>query len=179
MKKPEFERALIGLLGKSDCFSIGTIMIKMADTNFRHLVRVASTDLDGSKAILFALTKIKGVSIMFSNAVLSVSHVPKDKQTGTLADKEVEELNTIFSEPTKFGIPEWMFNRRKDYETGEDKHLISANLTFTQDNDVKRLKKIKSNRGMRHAWGLPLRGQRTKSNFRKSKGKLSGARKKR
>jgi small subunit ribosomal protein S13 len=150
----------------------------MADTNFRHLVRVASTDLDGNKAILYALTKIKGVSIMYANAILSVSHVAKDKQTGILTDKEVEELNTILAAPSKHGIPEWMFNRRKDYETGEDKHIISADLTFTKDNDIKRLKKIKSNRGMRHAWKLPLRGQRTKSNFRPSKGKLTGARRK-
>ena len=44
--------------------------------------------------------------------------------------------------------------------------------------DLRRLKKIKSNRGLRHQWGLPVRGQRTKSNFRRSKGKAVGVKRK-
>lgn len=146
--------------------------------NYRHLVRVASTDLVGSKQILYALTKIKGVSVMYSNALLSVSGIPKDKKAGVLTDSEVSKLNEILENPLKFKIPEWMFNRRKDYETGDDVHIITSDLTFTKDNDIKRLKKTKSNRGMRHAWGLPLRGQRTKSNFRKSKGKVASVKRK-
>ncbi len=148
------------------------------EKGFRHLVRVANTDLDGSKAIMFGLTGIKGVSIMLSNAILSVSHIPKDKKTGTLDSRDVEELNEILSDLSKYNIPEWMYNRRKDYETGEDKHIISSNLLFTKENDLKRLKKIKSNRGLRHAWRLPVRGQRTKSNFRRSKGKVTGVKRK-
>jgi len=71
-----------------------------------------------------------------------------------------------------------MLNRRKDYETGEDKHLLSSDLAFTKDNDIKMLKKIKSYKGMRHAFGLPVRGQRTRSNFRRNKGKVTGVQKK-
>jgi len=71
-----------------------------------------------------------------------------------------------------------MLNRRKDYEDGTDKHIILGDLKFTKDNDIKRMKKIKSNKGYRHAWGLPVRGQRTKSNFRKNKGKVTGVKKK-
>lgn len=115
---------------------------------------------------------------MFANAVLSVSGVPKDKKAGILTDKEVEQLNDVLKNPSKYKIPEWMLNRREDYETGENAHILSADLDFTKDNDIKRLKKTKSNRGMRHAWGLPLRGQRTKSNFRRSKGKVTGVKKK-
>lgn len=148
------------------------------EKGFRHLVRVANTDLNGSKAIMYGLTGIKGVSIMLSNAILSVSTISKDKKTGTLDEKDVAELNEILSDLSKYKIPEWMFNRRKDYETGEDKHLISSNLTFTHENDLKRLKKVKSNRGLRHAWKLPVRGQRTKSNFRRSKGKVTGVKRK-
>ena len=48
-----------------------------------------------------------------------------------------------------------------------------GDLDFTVDNDLKRMKMIKCYRGMRHAFGLPVRGQRTKSNFRKNKGKAS------
>ena len=148
------------------------------DNNYRHLVRVASTDLVGSKSILYSLTKIKGVSTSFANAILSVSDVSKDKKTGLLEDKEIEQLNDIVLDPKKYNIPGWIFNRNKDYESGENKHLIGGDLAFTKDNDLKRLKKIKSYRGLRSAWGLTTRGQRTKSNFRKAKGKLTGKRRK-
>ena len=69
-------------------------------------------------------------------------------------------------------------NRRRDYDTGEDKHLLIGTLQFSKDNDIKRLKKIKALRGMRHQKGLPVRGQRTKSNFRRNKGKVIGVKKK-
>ena len=146
--------------------------------NYRHLVRVASTDLIGEKCLLYALTKIKGIGIIYSNAILSVSGIPKDKKAGVLTDQEVATLNDIISNPEKYKLPSWLFNRRNDYETGEDGHIITSDLTFTKDNDIKRLKKIKSNRGMRHAWSLPLRGQRTKSNFRRSKGKVAAVKRK-
>jgi len=50
---------------------------------------------------------------------------------------------------------------------------LVGDLKFTKENDIKLLKKVKSYRGMRHALGLPVRGQRTKSNFRRNKGKAS------
>ena len=51
-------------------------------------------------------------------------------------------------------------------------------MSFTQDNDIKMLKKIKSYKGIRHSLGLPVRGQRTRSNFRKNKGKVMGVKRK-
>jgi small subunit ribosomal protein S13 len=71
-----------------------------------------------------------------------------------------------------------MLNRRKDYETGEDIHLLSSDLAFTQDNDIKMMKKMKSYKGMRHARGLTVRGQKTRANFRRNKGKVAGVQKK-
>ena len=58
-------------------------------------------------------------------------------------------------------------------EDGKDFHLLTGNLSFAEENDVKRLKKIRSYRGIRHGQGLPVRGQKTKANFRKNKGKVS------
>ena len=66
-----------------------------------------------------------------------------------------------------------MLNRRKNYEDRKNIHVITGDLIFSNENDIKRLKKIRSYRGVRHGMGLPLRGQRTKSNFRKNKGKSS------
>jgi small subunit ribosomal protein S13 len=67
-----------------------------------------------------------------------------------------------------------MLNRRKDMETGEDRHLTTADLKFFNDNDIKMMKKMRSYKGIRHMEGLPVRGQKTKSKFRKNKGKVMG-----
>lgn len=144
----------------------------------KYFVRIANTDLDGNKPIYNALTKIKGINIMFSNAVLNVAGIEKAKKAGYLSENEANKIDNIIKEPAKFGIPSWTFNRKKDPEDGADKHLIGATLTFTQDNDIKMMKKIKSYKGVRHILGLPVRGQRTRSNFRKNKGKVLGVKRK-
>ena len=63
-------------------------------------------------------------------------------------------------------------------ETSEDIHITRADLELATDADIKKLKKSKSYKGLRHQWGLPVRGQKTKSNFRKNKGKVTGVKKK-
>ena len=75
-------------------------------------------------------------------------------------------------------MPKYLLNRRSDFEEGEHKHLVGSDLELQKDFDIKRLKKIKSYRGFRHMSGLPSRGQRTKSNFRKNKAKGAGIKKK-
>ena len=144
----------------------------------KYFVRIANTDLDGNKSIGQALIKIKGISFMFSNAILNVSHIDKTKKAGYLLDNEVERIDEVIKEPLKFHIPTWMLNRQRDPEDNQNKHLNGSNLTFTQDNDVKMMKKIKSYKGIRHSFGLPVRGQRTRSNFRRNKGKVLGVKRK-
>lgn len=145
---------------------------------FKHLVRIVNTDLDGNKQIATALRKIKGIGCQFANAVCFLANVNKAKKTGYLSDDEMKKLDDVIKNPDKYGMPVWMFNRQKNYEDAANMHLILADLDFTKDNDIKRMKKIKCYRGMRHAFGLPVRGQRTKSNFRKSKGKVLGVKRK-
>jgi len=142
----------------------------------KYIVRIANTDLPGEKQTMFALTGIKGVGMGIANAACALAGVTKQTKLGLLSEADVAKLNEFFANPT---VPSWMKNRRKDYETGEDSHLMSANLTYQIDNDIKRLKMIKSNRGMRHQWGLTVRGQRTSSNHRRSKAKNAAAAKKR
>ena len=141
--------------------------------NIRYFVRVANTDLVGGKSIIMSLRKIKGVNFMIANAVCSSAGIQKFKKTGNLSESEVKSLEEVLKDPLAFGIPKWMLNRRNDYDTGEDKHILTSDLDFTKEFDLRRLKKIKSNRGFRHAWGLPLRGQKTKSNFRRNKRKAA------
>ena len=145
----------------------------MAEKEFKHLVRVANTDLDGNKPIYKALTKIRGVGFMFSNMLCSLTGIDKKAKTGYLTNDQTKRLDDAIKNPEKFNVPSWMFNRRKDIEDGEDKHLVTGDLKFAQETDVKMMKKIKSYKGMRHAFGLPVRGQKTRSNFRKNKGKVS------
>ena len=145
---------------------------KTEKKEFRHFVRIADTDLNGAKSIFNSLRQIKGVSFMFSNLICHLAKMDRTKKTGELTEEEVKRINVVFNDPLKAGTPVWMINRRKDVETGEDRHLISADLTFTQDNDIKIMKKIKTYRGVRHILGQPVRGQKTKSNFRENKGKV-------
>lgn len=148
------------------------------EKNFKHIVRIANVDVPGDKGIRFALTKIKGVGINFADMICAVLNINKQTKAGNLSDDEIKKLNTAVQEPQQHGIPSWAFNRKKDYESGEDKHFLTGTLNFVKDNDLKRLKKIKTLRGMRHQKGLPVRGQRTKAHFRKNKGKVVGVTKK-
>lgn len=153
-------------------------MMEEKKPGFKHIVRIVNTDLDGNKPIVHAMRKIKGVSFMLANAVCALAGVDKQKKTGTLLDPEIKKIDEILKNPKKFGAPSWMLNRRRDYETGEDLHILTTDIKFIRDNDIKRMKMIKSYKGFRHAYGLPVRGQRTKSNFRKNKGKGLGVQKK-
>jgi len=145
----------------------------MAEQEFKHLVRIANTDLDGNKPIFKALIKIKGISFMFSNMICSLTSIDKNAKTGYLKDEQIKKLDEAVNNPSKLNAPSWMFNRRKDIEDGKDKHLVTGDLNFAQETDIKMMKKIRCYKGTRHSFGLPVRGQKTRSNFRKNKGKVS------
>lgn len=142
---------------------------KMAD--MRHIIRVVNTDLDGKKQIAVALCRVKGVSRMFANALCQAAGIAPDKKAGALSEAEEGRLNDLIQKPGKAGIPSWLYNRRKDPESGEDSHLVGPDVRFTRDNDIKFQRKIKSYVGSRHASNLPVRGQRTQSNFRRQRKK--------
>ncbi|MBN1376902.1 30S ribosomal protein S13 [Candidatus Woesearchaeota archaeon] len=145
---------------------------------FKHLVRIGDTDLDGSKYIIEALRKIKGINMSFSNALCKITDIDSNKKAGELSDEEIKKIDDAVKNPIKYNLPRWLYNRRKDYKTGSDMHIIKGKLDFVKDEDIQRMKKIKSYKGLRHQWGLTVRGQRTRSNFRKSKAKGSGFKRK-
>jgi len=144
----------------------------------KHLVRITNTDMKGTQQILYGLKKIKGVGFMFANAICKMTKIDPAKKAGALSDDEIKKITAVIKEPLKHNFPVWMVNRRKDMDTGEDKHLATGDLKFKIDNDIKQMKKIRSYRGIRHMFGLPVRGQRTRSNFRPNKGKVKGVQKK-
>ncbi len=139
------------------------------------LIRILSKDIEGKLKVYVGLTKIKGISWSLSNAICKSLKIDKSRQIGSLSKEEIDKINDFIKKPT---MPVYLFNRKFDTETGENKHLIGSDLELQKEMDIGRLKKIKSYKGFRHAVGLPVRGQRTKSHFRKNKKKSVGIKKK-
>ncbi|MEM2972159.1 MAG: 30S ribosomal protein S13 [Candidatus Bathyarchaeia archaeon] len=145
-------------------------------SEFRHILRIVDADVDGTLKAPYALRKIKGISLNLANAILKKAGINPDVRAGFLTEADVERIEEIIKEPTRFGLPDWLLNRRKDLETGKDMHLISADLVLRTKMDIEQMKEIKSWRGYRHAYGLKVRGQRTRTTGRK--GKALGVKKK-
>lgn len=140
-----------------------------------RVVRILSKDIEGGMNIYVGLSKIKGISWTLANAICKMLEIDKKRKIGSLTDEEVKKITAFAKNPK---VPDYILNRRKDFETGENKHLIGSDLELRNEFDIKRLKKIKSYRGYRHSAGLPVRGQRTRSNFRKNRRKGAGIKKK-
>lgn len=143
----------------------------------KKVLRILSKDIEGGMSIYSGLTKIKGISWSMSNAICKKLGIDKKRKIGTLTAEEIKKITDFVKENPD--LPKHLKNRRKDFETGENMHLIGADLELKQEFDIKRLKNIKSYRGYRHVAGLPTRGQRTRSNFRKNRSKGAGIKKKR
>ncbi len=143
---------------------------------YRHILRIIDADVEGTLKTSYALTKIKGMSLSLANAILKKAGVNPDKRAGFLTEAEIEKVEEIIKDPARYGLPGWLLNRRKDPDTGKDMHVISADLVLKTKMDIEQMKDMKSWRGYRHAYGLKVRGQRTKTTGRA--GKALGVKKK-
>ncbi len=133
---------------------------------FRHIVRMAGKDLSGDKKIQLALADIKGVSVTYARATTYIAGINPSLKLGELSKEQVEQLENILRNPSQYGFPNWMLNRRKDYETGNDSHLIGTDVDIAVRTDIGRERRIRSRHGIRHELGLPVRGQRTRTTGR-------------
>jgi small subunit ribosomal protein S13 len=147
--------------------------------NFREKVffRKLRIQVDGNSKIEYALTQIRGIGARFAQAITKVAGVDSNLRIGAVAEKDLNRIEEIIINPVKNGIPNWMVNRPKDLRTGEDLHILGNKLEITLRNDINRMKKMKSYKGVRHHLGLKVRGQRTKSTGRH--GLVVGVRRKR
>lgn len=132
----------------------------------RRIVRIMTTDIDGSLNVERALRRIKGISFMFSKSVCTATGIDARKKVGTLNESEIKTLESFIKNPQ---LPAWMQNRRKDPETGETSHLTMSGLDLKRRDDINLLRKMRAYKGIRHELGQPVRGQRTRSSFRTSK----------
>lgn len=136
--------------------------------NFKQQVymRDLRVSLDGNHKVAHGITMIRGVGRRFAQAAVKVAGIDPDSRIGALAEKDLKKIEEIILEPVKHGIPKWMVNRNKDLRTGSDLHLIGNRLELTVKRDIERMKKMRSYKGVRHAAGLKVRGQKTKSTGR-------------
>jgi ribosomal protein S13 len=148
---------------------------------FNYIVRVIGKDLDGTKSIESGIQDIKGIGQRVGGIIATEfrkeNKVPANKRLGELTNDEIKKLEEVILAPDKHKVPNWALNRQKDFETGKNKHLTMNDLAFSLRNDLTRLAEIKSYKGLRHMWGLPVRGQKTKSRHR-GKGGVVGVTKK-
>jgi small subunit ribosomal protein S13 len=136
---------------------------------FQHIIRFAGTDINGTQPVTYALTNVKGIGIKLANAIIEKSGINPETRMGFLSSAEVEKIEDIVTNPSNYGIPKWLLNRRKDLDTGKDIHLLSTDLIVQTKNDIEQMKKTRSWKGFRHSYGLKVRGQRTKSTGRAGK----------
>ena len=133
----------------------------------KKIIRIAKEDLDGDLPIERALWKIKGIGKNFAHAIRVALGYDSKKKLGELSEEEIKKLEDCIYNPKKYNIPSWLYNNRRDLETGEDMHLVGSELALKIKTRIDFLKKIRCYRGVRHWLNLPVRGQRTRAHFRK------------
>ncbi len=139
----------------------------MTTQEYNHIIRIIGNDIPGDKKVLLGLTQIRGVGYNFANAILDSLKIDPNTNMGYLSDSQVQSIEQILNDPLSANFPTWFVNRRKDMETGNDKHLITSDIEFTVRNDVERERLTSSWKGYRHMFGLKVRGQRTRTSGRK------------
>ncbi len=133
--------------------------------NFRYIVRVANTDLDGTRSTGLALTSVHGIGLRLAETTCRLAGVDPHALLGDLPEATVDGLETTLqSLPSK--VPVWMVNHPTEPVLGDSPHYLGADLDSRRRDDVNVMKMIRSYRGVRHERGQKVRGQRTRSNGR-------------
>ncbi|KXH31013.1 40S ribosomal protein S18 [Colletotrichum simmondsii] len=150
-------------------------------SNFQFILRLLNTNVRGQEKVMYALTKIGGVGRRYSNIVCkkadgghektdeSPTTVDLNKRAGELTSEELERIVTIIQNPTQYKIPSWFLNRQRDIVDGKDSQILANGVASKLRDDLERLKKIRAHRGLRHYWGLRVRGQHTKTTGRRGR----------
>ncbi|NOX16907.1 MAG: 30S ribosomal protein S13 [Chlorobi bacterium] len=113
------------------------------------MARIAGIDLPKQKKVYIGLTYIFGIGEVTSKKILEAAKVDPEKKVAELTEKEVAEIRSIMTSNYK----------------------VEGSLRSEVQQNIKRLMDIGAYRGLRHRRGLPVRGQRTRTNARTRKGK--------
>ncbi|MFY9717669.1 MAG: 30S ribosomal protein S13, partial [Thermoplasmata archaeon] len=145
--------------------ALRTAKIIADNPNFRYIVRIANSDLDGTRPAGLALTGVRGVGLRVAEATCRIAHVNPAELIGNVPEATVEVLETTLGTlPTL--VPAWMTNHPREPFLGESPHLFGPDLETRRRDDVNVMKMVRSYRGVRHERGQKVRGQRTRSNGR-------------
>ncbi len=136
-----------------------------AEEEIRYFVRINNIDLDGTKSVQVALTALDGVGRRTARIIAQQAKVDSHVRLGTIPDEQVDRIRKAV-ETYGATVPFWLTNRPFDVYTGEARHLFGTDVMTTKDDDINRMRKIRSYRGIRHETGQKVRGQRTKSTGR-------------
>ncbi|KJP90156.1 hypothetical protein AK88_00004 [Plasmodium fragile] len=144
--------------------------LQVIDQNdFQHILRILNTNVDGKEKVTIALTAIKGIGKRMATVICKQANVDSTKRAGELTTEEINNIVHIMNAPSQFKIPDWFLNRRKDLKEGKNLHVIANQLDSYLREDLERMKKIRLHRGLRHHWGLRVRGQHTKTTGRRGR----------
>jgi len=133
--------------------------------DFSYILRMADTDMDGQKTLATALTAVRGVGPRTAIQICKNTGFDPASLAGHLSAEEQEALRVAI-EGYAETVPLWMLNRQRDLETGDELHLTGQQVSLTLEDDINRLRTMKCYRGVRHASGNKVRGQRGRSNGR-------------
>jgi small subunit ribosomal protein S13 len=117
------------------------------------LARIAGVDIPREKRVVISMTYIMGIGRSWSEKILKLANVNADTRVKDLSDEEVSRLRSVVDRLAS----------TKDI-------LIEGDLRREVAMNIKRLVEIGSYRGLRHRRGLPVRGQRTRTNARGRRG---------
>ena len=135
------------------------------DENFRYIVRLVNTDIDGNKSVVIGLSGVKGVGIRTAEVIARAAGIPRKIKIGDLPEPKTEELEKLINDYSE-KAPHWMVNRQSDWSTGADMHLVGVDVELNRRDDINLMKMIRCYKGIRHEQGQKVRGQRTRSNGR-------------
>ncbi|MFX1560186.1 MAG: 30S ribosomal protein S13 [Promethearchaeota archaeon] len=133
---------------------------------YRHIIRVSGSDIDGQENLLQGLTRVKGVGLRMSRAIITQLKMDPSQRFGYLTDAQIKKIEKIIKDPVASDFPNWYVNRPRDRMSGRMLHLTGSDLDFAHRSDIDRLRRIKSWRGIRHSLGLRVRGQHTRTTGR-------------
>jgi len=139
--------------------------VEKKDENFRYIVRIVNTDLDGNKNVVIALSGIKGLGLRSAEIIARMAGIPRSIKIGDLPEPKTDELEKLIMDYSE-KVPHWMVNRQSDWSTGADMHLVGVDVELNRRDDVNLMKMIRCYKGIRHEQGQKVRGQRTRSNGR-------------
>jgi ribosomal protein S13 len=122
-----------------------------------------------SSQVMYALCQIRGIGRRFANLICKKAEVDLNKRAGEITEEELEAIKLIIAQPLQFNIPTWFLNNQRDHKDGKNTQVVSNSLDTKLRDNLERMKKIRLHRGLRHFWGIRVRGQHTKTTGRRGK----------